>query len=288
MTIIVGTRINCVLRHAGRGIVYAIHGEQRPDTVSIAGGVFHRGGNATFDLVFDNGHTSLKLPECIIRGVQWSILPGIATDKEIAEALAYAAHVAANARKAAEDAVLRFAVAVQRLRADPTLKNLLQGEELRSGKLAVKNIRTELKAAFPGVRFSVRNRDHGSIDITWTDGPTEGRVKEVTDKYEAGVTDMDDGGEYCPSPWIHVFGGADFVFTSRTHSNPHIARAIDALFASHDGLDGIAKPTPETAFGSFVAVPGEQWDLGILIRLQAADMEGGEGARDDRQRDEGD
>ena len=154
MTIIVGTRINCVLRHAGRGIVYAIHGEQRPDTVSHAGGVFHRGGSATFDVVFDNGHKSLNLPECIIRGVQWSILPGIATDKEIAEALAYAAHVAANARKVAED--------------------------------------------------------------------------------------------------------------------------------------GIAKPTPETAFGSFVAVPGEQWDLGILIRLQAADMEGEEAARDDRQRGEGD
>ena len=66
MTIIVGTRINCVLRHAGRGIVYAIHGEQRPDTVSCAGGVSHRGGSATFDVVFENGHQSLKLPECII------------------------------------------------------------------------------------------------------------------------------------------------------------------------------------------------------------------------------
>ena len=61
---------------------------------------------------------------------------------------------------------------------------------------------------------------------------------------------------------------------SRTHSNAHMARAIDALFASHGGLDGIARPTPETAFGSYVAVPGEEWDLAVLIRMKAAELDG--------------
>ena len=32
-TLVIGTRVYCVLHYCGRGIVYAIHGEQRPDTV---------------------------------------------------------------------------------------------------------------------------------------------------------------------------------------------------------------------------------------------------------------
>lgn len=67
-----------------------------------------------------------------------------------------------------------------------------------------------------------------------------------------------------------------------------MARAIDALFASHAGLKGIERPTPQTAFGVRVPVPGEDWDLAVLIRIKAAEMEGGEGAADEAQPGEGD
>src|SRR3546814_18023300 len=70
--VVIGTRISCVLHWAGRGTVFAIEGEQRPQSVRIAGGVMHSGGNASFRVVFDNGSISKAVPECIIRGVQRS------------------------------------------------------------------------------------------------------------------------------------------------------------------------------------------------------------------------
>ena len=49
-----------------------------------------------------------------------------------------------------------------------------------------KEIRKELKKEFPGVKFSVRSsRSGGSINIHWTDFPTEKAVKEITSKYES-------------------------------------------------------------------------------------------------------
>ncbi|EQB33585.1 hypothetical protein M529_03680 [Sphingobium ummariense RL-3] len=277
MSITIGTRINCVLPHAGRGIVYGIHGEQQPGSVRVIGGIFHSGGAAHFDIVFDNGHISQKVPESIIRGVQWSILPEIATAEQIAEALAYSACLKAEKANAAELAAQRFAAEVERLRADPAHARLKQGDDSASGKLAAQNIRAELKAAFPGIRFGVRKAHWGSVSVTWTDGPTEKRVGEIVNKYQGGhFNGMDDIYERADSPWTSVFGGSKYVFTSREFSAEMIARAIEALFATHRGLDGIERPTPETAFRSFVAVPGEQWDLGTLIRLQAVDMEAGQ------------
>jgi len=276
MEISIGTRINCVLHWAGPGTVYAIHGEQRPGSVRVTCGVAHSGGSASFDVVFDNGRMSAKVPECIIRGVQWSVLPGIASAEQIAEALAHAACVKAEKANAAEQAAQRFAAEVERLRIAPAHARLKQGDDQSSGKLAAQNIRAELKAAFPGIRFSVRKESWGSIRISWTDGPTESSVNEIAKKYQGGsFNGMDDIYEYAVSPWATVFGGSKYVFTSRDHSAEHIGRAIEALFASHGGLDGIERPTPETAFRSFIAVPGEQWDLGTLIRVRASEMEAG-------------
>src|SRR3546814_6955942 len=100
--IVIGTRISCVLHWAGRGTVFAIEGEQRPQSVRIAGGVMHSGGNASFSVVFDNGSISKAVPECIIRGVQWGVLDAHARAEDIAEALARADSATAAAA-AAED-----------------------------------------------------------------------------------------------------------------------------------------------------------------------------------------
>lgn len=276
MNIVVGTRVNCVLHWTGRGIVSAVHGEQP--------------GTATFDVVFENGEISRGLSENVIRGVQWSILSEIATDAEIAGALAHAEQIATDRKQTDEDSARRIADEVDRLRTDPAYRNLVQGDDHHSGKIAIQNIRTELKAAFPRVRFSVRNPRHGTIIIAWTDGPTEARVNAISDKYAAftfhpGGTfkdrDMDQVNR--DHAWIQVFGAADYIFTSRIHSDAHMARAIDALFASHAGLEGIERPTPETAFGVRVPVPGEDWDLAVLIRSKAAELEGEERRADETQ-----
>lgn len=51
-----------------------------------------------------------------------------------------------------------------------------------------KIIRKRLKAAFPTVKFSVR-KDSNSIDVTWTDGPTNKMVEAITGDYKGGGFD---------------------------------------------------------------------------------------------------
>lgn len=57
---------------------------------------------------------------------------------------------------------------------------------------AAKAIREELKGLFPTVKFSIRSRRFSmgnSVEISWTDGPTDKEVSEVVGKYEAGSFD---------------------------------------------------------------------------------------------------
>ena len=56
--IVVGTVVTTNLYSLGRGVVYQIHGEQKPDTIEeMGGGVMVSGGNAEFDIVISAGDT---------------------------------------------------------------------------------------------------------------------------------------------------------------------------------------------------------------------------------------
>ena len=74
---------------------------------------------------------------------------------EIAAALAHAACVQTQKRSAEDAAKAAHATEVARLHGAPEFAHLTQGDDCYSGKLA-SNIRTELRRAFPGVKFSVR------------------------------------------------------------------------------------------------------------------------------------
>jgi Large polyvalent protein associated domain 30 len=74
--IVVGTMVSTVLYNRGRGYVLAIHGSQRPETVQPRfGGTMMSGGSASFDIVFECGTYSRRLPEAILHGVQWTVFP---------------------------------------------------------------------------------------------------------------------------------------------------------------------------------------------------------------------
>ena len=224
----VGTRVHCILYGGSDGIVYAIHGEQHPETIRSIAGAMYLGGSADFDIVFPT-HEARMLPECIVRGVQWRILPGLATAEEIATARQVcAAHLQAEKEKAAT-AAAKFSAAVAALRVNPTYAKLAQvkkGEFGSYGKPAASNIRFELKAAFPKVKFSVRT-DHGTINIGWTDGPTTEAVKAITSKYEGGSFDgMNDLYTHSDTPFTVVFGSAKYVFENRSYSEELVKAAV--------------------------------------------------------------
>lgn len=94
-------------------------------------------------------------------------------------------------------------------------------------------IKAELKAAFPGVKFSCReSRGTGSaVYVDWTDGPFESDVKDVVYKYQAGHFDgMTDCYEYGNSR--NDIPQVRFVFTKREVSRQLYQEYADLLEAS--------------------------------------------------------
>ncbi|GBR20070.1 MULTISPECIES: LPD29 domain-containing protein [Asaia] len=220
-TLEVGTMVSTGLYGRGIGYITAIYGEQKPETVRRVLNMFATGGQAEFDIVFESGGRSRKLPECILRGVQWKIFPretGFADASKLA-----ALEEASDAYTAAREAEKRekeaaFARAVEALKADPAYVDLEQGDA-RDGALAAKNIRKLLKAAFKGTKFSVRKSDHGSIYVRWSDGPSEDQVSEITGRFKTGTFDHhSDCARQEDTPWSKSFGGAEYVFTSRSEA----------------------------------------------------------------------
>lgn len=130
-----------------------------------------------------------------------------------------------------------------------------------STKDTAKHMRKALRAAFPGVKFSVRSNVYSggsSIDVSWEDGPAEEAVRKITDAYAGGRFDgmidlayhanhwlMPDGSIVLARTYGHGMGmdgddtpeapegaqlvswGSDYVFTRRDVSE----QTVDALFS---------------------------------------------------------
>jgi hypothetical protein len=232
--IVVGSVVTTNLYSLGRGVVYQIHGEQMPDTMKqMGGGIVVSGGNAEFDIVHDCGKFSKRLPECIINGVQWTIYDEVVSTGEINQLCLNAKECIEKKKTEEENHARAFAAEVERLKIAPEYSTLEQGD-CSSGKLAAKNIRKELKK-FKGVKFSVRNSYYGSIDVNWTDGPMQEKVKTIINKYKDGYFDsMQDIYEYSASPFNAVFGSAQYPGVQRSYSDEMIGKAIDKLISAYD------------------------------------------------------
>ncbi|HEY1844004.1 MAG TPA: LPD29 domain-containing protein [Buttiauxella sp.] len=244
INIVVGSVVTTNLYWLGRGVVYQIHGEQMPDTVrQVGGGVMVSGGHAEFDIVHDCGKFTKRLPECILRGVQWEILDEVADTEEIQRLCANAEECAMKVKIEEENNAFSFSAEVERLKTATEYSQLEQGD-CSSGKLAAINIRKELKQ-FKSVKFSVRNRHYGSVDVNWTDGPTLEKVKAIINKYKDGYfNSMQDIYEYSASPFNTVFGSTQYPSAQRSYSDAMIGKAIDKIISAYD-LKFEIEPTAE-------------------------------------------
>ena len=90
-------------------------------------------------------------------------------------------------------------------------------------------IKAELSAAFPGVKFSAKSDSYAggdSVNVSWTDGPTEKAVKMLTGKYEMGsFNGMEDIYEYTNSR--EDIPQVKYVFERREIS-PELLAAVEA------------------------------------------------------------
>lgn len=232
----IGTVISWGVLNTGRGVVYAIHGEQKPDSVKhLGGGVVSMGGNADFDIVFETGGRADRVPECILRGVQWEIFEEVVPQEEIDRLLANADEHAAKNKAKAEAESKAFAEAIDGLRTDKAIKYLTPISDPYDMNGAAKNVRATLKQYFPKVKFSVR-RDSFTLRVSWTDGPTAKQVNEILAPFKTGGFDLDqDMPTSKDTPFTVVYGGFEYLFTSRETSLELVEKAIAHVYERFAG-----------------------------------------------------
>lgn len=123
----------------------------------------------------------------------------------------------------------------------PHLEPVAAGQ-YASAAHGAKNIRHELKRAFPGIKFSVRSETFSggdSIDISWDLGPTSKEVEAITGKYQEGhFNGMEDIYESDRNNiWPDLFGGAKYVHTRRSEG-----QSLNLVAAAFCDLQHITKP----------------------------------------------
>ena len=130
--------------------------------------------------------------------------------------------------------------------------------------IAAKNIRTELKDAFPTVKFSVRSESFSGGDavrISWTDGPTSNQVSDISGKYKAGRFGTDEHGNqdiYTYSKDSSNHGSTKYITTCRELSDEFRAELIECVAGHYGSKD---KPTAEQWRGgqAFSITPFNDW-----------------------------
>lgn len=232
-----GQVVYSILYNRGRGVIVSIQGEQKPASVGSLSGVVSYGGNATFNIAFENGDITRGLPESILYGRQWQIFDEIKSPAETAEILKNAEEEEQRRRQESEEEARQFKAECERLKSAPEYSQLSQ--EKKGAVQVTGNLHRELKAAFPGVKFSVRKRGYDSVSVNWTDGPTEEQVKSITGKYRDSYFDgMQDMSVSCSSPFNEIYGGVGYVFVDREYSDSMKKRGIGILKVKYDHLIG--------------------------------------------------
>lgn len=106
---------------------------------------------------------------------------------------------------------------------------------------ASKNIRTELKRAFPKTVFSVKTRRFAggdAIDVRWADGPTDDVVGAIVGRYDDSYT-------YSNTAWCSAFGDAKYVHTTRDYS----AKALESAARTAVATGRMEPGTPWAKWG---------------------------------------
>ncbi len=115
-----------------------------------------------------------------------------------------------------------------------------------------KMIRQAISEKFPEVKFGVRTRKYSggaSVDVSWTDGPTDKEVDEIAGQFRGATFDaMIDLKSYVTSyrNGEEVHFGADYVFCKRNYSDYALITALNEYRAMWGGTDGQFVPAHQS------------------------------------------
>lgn len=152
---------------------------------------------------------------------------------DVTALVAVATDTAEAKKQEKQTAAEAFSAKVAELQNMPTNLTKAKGNTYNGCTLAAGNIKKELKAAFPKVKFSVtseRFSGGNSVSVEWTDGPTSKKVREITGKYSGGSFDgMVDLYTYSRSPWTEVFGSTKYLSETRKYSRSLLTGIVGNL-----------------------------------------------------------
>lgn len=122
-----------------------------------------------------------------------------------------------------------------------------------------KLIRKDLAEFFPGIKFSVTTKHYGSIDIRWTDGPTQKTVSALTDFYQCqsydGMTENSTYyNRYVKGEEVHFC--ANYVMEQRTESNEFIAAMLPMVCKKY------GQEVPAISYDKWGRIEVGAWDNG--------------------------
>lgn len=149
-------------------------------------------------------------------------------------------------------------------------------------------LRKALKAEFANTKFGVKSKQYSggaSITVSWVDGPTSEQVKAITQNFEGSQFD---GMQDLKSNKVQelngekVSYGADYVFTSRDHSDALVQSAIDHVAVQYAGnlsAAGIELTVAKYRNGDFNGVymcesaqGNNHWSFQSIIRRQLSEL----------------
>lgn len=161
-------------------------------------------------------------------------------------------------------------------------------------KTTAGNLRKVLAHEFPGIKFSVSRRNAGSdsVDIRWTDGPTNEAVSRIGKLFQGltfdGMTDYEEGVE---SEFLTLFGALDYVFTERSYSDAVLETEKARVLDDYPQLSGgeqvhytkitsfkHPKDSSVTWFSVASVARHRLWDVDLTPKLEARQTEKEAGA----------
>lgn len=139
-------------------------------------------------------------------------------------------------------------------------------------------IRAALKAAWPATKFSLRGSrgtGYGWYSLSWTDGPTESQVRELTDSFRSSYFDgMDDSTHTIPAT---MFAGDDGVIREHKYAcdgvngsrdySPEARAWLEAYVEAHGGPEYFAAgyypdlPQAVHTVGHVLDFTGIDWNM---------------------------
>jgi hypothetical protein len=229
--LVIGQTVSSDLYGYGRGVIFYIHGIASPVSAShFLNDTKLSCGRVEFDIVFYCGKICRRLPENILRDVQWNIGDDVCSQAEVDRLVTDALQEERRKEQEIKEIKSAFDSEVDRLKNSPEFSHLKMIEKNKNSTVAAvvsANIRLLLKQSFPGVKFSVKKTNYDAVTVKWEDGPQNEKVEEITRKFKNGCfNSMEDIYEYSESPFNTVYGGVHYVSVDRRYSDKLIEKSI--------------------------------------------------------------